>query len=276
MIVHLAAVAHANQANKSPYSTFDHSLRTLENALDCVRLRTHCHFIYFSSSVVYGNFEDGFVTEDSVCKPLGNYGALKLAGEKLVIAYNQVFQLPYTIVRPSALYGERCVSRRVGQIFIENALQGLDLEIAGDGSDRRDFTYVQDVVNGVVRMIEDPNSKNQIFNLTFGHSRSIDEMVRILRSHFPGIRVKYTPRDKFVPSRGFLSLTRSRAARRGEFVDLWTDWHFSVARGRGPFLCGRTNRSDRLRSRRSSGLPNPANCRDSMAAQVASSWAARW
>jgi len=210
VIVHLAAVAHANQANKNPYSTFDHSLRTLENALDCVRLRNDCHFIYFSSSMVYGNFADGFVNEDTVCEPLGIYGALKFAGEKMVIAYNQVFQTPYTIVRPSALYGERCVSRRVGQIFIENALQGLDLEIAGDGSDRLDFTYVNDVVNGVIRIIENPNSRNQIFNLTYGQSRSIDEMVRILRDHFPGVRVNYTPRDRLMPSRGTLSMEKAR------------------------------------------------------------------
>jgi nucleoside-diphosphate-sugar epimerase len=209
-IVHLAAVAHANQANKNPYSTFDHSLRTLENVLDSVRLRKTCHFIYFSSSMVYGNFADGFVTETSLCEPLGIYGALKFAGEKMVIAYNQVFETPYTIVRPSALYGERCVSRRVGQVFIENALQGLELEIAGDGSDRLDFTYVNDVVEGIVRIIESPNSRNQIFNMTYGQSRSIDEMVAILRDHFPGIRVDYKPRDKLMPSRGTLSMEKAR------------------------------------------------------------------
>jgi nucleoside-diphosphate-sugar epimerase len=208
-IVHLAAVAHANQANKSPYSTFDHSLHTLENALDCVRFRKDCHFIYFSSSMVYGNFSDGFVTEDSTCEPLGIYGALKFSGEKIVIAYNQVFDIPYTIVRPSALYGERCVSRRVGQIFIENALQGLNLEISGDGSDRLDFTYIDDVVNGVIRIIEDPKARNETFNLTYGSSRSIDEMVAILLKHFPEVRVNYTPRDKLMPSRGTLSMAKA-------------------------------------------------------------------
>src|SRR5262249_6395488 len=132
------------------------------------------------------------------------------AAEKIVIAYNQVFDMPYTIVRPSALYGERCVSRRVGQIFIENALQGLDLEIAGDGSDRLDFTYVDDVVNGVASIIENSNSRNQVFNMTYGQSRSIEEMVAILREHFPGIRVNYRPRDKLMPSRGTLSMEKAQ------------------------------------------------------------------
>ena len=73
----------------------------------------------------------------------------KYAGEKIVISYGQVFDLPYTIVRPSALYGERCVSRRVGQAFIENALRNKDLTVNGDGSDALDFTYIADLVQGV-------------------------------------------------------------------------------------------------------------------------------
>jgi nucleoside-diphosphate-sugar epimerase len=208
-VVHLAAVAHANVANKDPYSTFDHSLRTLENTLDSVRA-TKAHFVYFSSSMVYGNFLDGMVKEDTPCEPIGIYGALKFAGEKMVIAYNQVFDLPYTIVRPSALYGERCVSRRVGQVFIENALQGLELKVAGDGSDRLDFTYIDDVVNGVIAILGNPKARNQIFNMTYGSSRSIADMVEILRAHVPGIAVTYTPRDRLMPSRGTLSMQKAQ------------------------------------------------------------------
>ena len=84
MLVHLAAVAHANVANKDPFSTFDHSLRTLENALDSVRSRG-THFIYFSSSMVYGNFASGMVDEETPCEPLGVYGALKFSGDKRFI-----------------------------------------------------------------------------------------------------------------------------------------------------------------------------------------------
>lgn len=212
VIIHLAAVAHANRSNKDPYSTFDHSLRTLENALDNARsneLNVE-HFIYFSSSTVYGNFASDFVTEETLCEPLGIYGALKFAGEKLTIAYNQVFDLPYTIVRPSALYGERCVSRRVGQIFIENAMQGLDIAINGDGSDRLDFTYIGDLVQGIIKVLENENSRNQIFNLTYGESRSMSEMASILKEHFPGVKIKYLPKDRLMPDRGTLTIEKAR------------------------------------------------------------------
>jgi nucleoside-diphosphate-sugar epimerase len=209
VVVHLAAVSHANRSNKDPYSTFDHSFRTLENALDWSRGNAE-HFIYLSSSMIYGNFRSGTVDEETPCDPLGIYGALKLGGEKLVIAYNQVFDLPYTIIRPSALYGERCVSRRVGQIFIENAVQGLEVSVAGDGSDRLDFTYIDDFIQGVLRVIVEPASRNQIFNITYGESRSIGQMADILAAHFPGVRITYLPKDKLMPSRGTLSVEKAR------------------------------------------------------------------
>ena len=209
VVVHLAAVAHANKSNKDPFSTFDHSFRTLENALDCSRGKID-HFIYFSSSMIYGHFKGGMVTEETHCEPLGIYGALKFGGEKLVIAYNQAFDLPYTIIRPSALYGERCVSRRVGQIFIENALQGTEITITGDGSDRLDFTYIGDMLNGMVKVIENENSKNQIFNLTYGDSRSLADMAEIIKQQFPNVQIRYVPKDKLTPDRGTLSVEKAK------------------------------------------------------------------
>lgn len=209
VVVHLAAVSHANRSNKSPYTTFDHSLRTLENALDASKA-SKPHFIFFSSSMVYGQFRDESVTEDTVCEPMGIYGALKYAGEKIVIAYNQVFDLPYTIIRPSALYGERCVSRRVGQIFIENALYGDEITINGDGSDSLDFTYIRDLVDGVVRAIDSPAARNQVFNMTYGGARSISQMAEILREHFPSVRIRYQEKDRLMPDRGTLSVEKAR------------------------------------------------------------------
>jgi nucleoside-diphosphate-sugar epimerase len=209
VVIQLAAIAHANRANKDPFSTFDHSMRTLENALDTVRDKKP-HFIFFSSSMVYGNFDGEAVTEERHCEPLGIYGALKYGGEKLVIAYNQVFDLPYTIIRPSALYGERCVSRRVGQAFIENALRGQKLTINGDGSDGLDFTYIGDLVQGVALAIGNEASRNQVFNMTYGGARTLNQMADLMKEHFPGIKVEHHPRDALMPERGTLSIEKAR------------------------------------------------------------------
>ena len=208
-IVMLAAVAHANRSNKDPFSTFDHSLRTLENALDYAREGLD-HFVYFSSSMVYGNFKTPEVDEDHALDPIGIYGALKLAGERLVIGYNQVFEIPYTIIRPSALYGPRCVSRRVSQAFIESALVGSSLRVDGEGDEKVDFSWVGDVVDGVIRSIDNLNARTEIVNITAGKGRSLRDLVTIVQEHFPEIEVEYVERDKLRPYRGTLSIDKAR------------------------------------------------------------------
>ena len=208
VVIHLAAVSHANRSNKDPHSTFDHSLRTLENALDNVKNNVE-HFIFLSSSMVYGNFKKQEVNENDICEPIGIYGALKYSAEKIIKAYNQTFNLPYTILRPSALYGERCISRRVGQIFIESALNNTEIKIQGDGNEKLDFTYIEDLVGGIINVLESKNSINETFNITFGQSRSINTLLEILKKEFKDVKVSYEKRDKLMPIRGTLSTAKA-------------------------------------------------------------------
>lgn len=209
VIVHAAAVSHAGRSNKDPYTTFDHSLRTLENTLDYARDNVE-HFVFLSSSMVYGDFLTDAVDETHQLEPIGIYGALKLAGEKIVIAYKQVFDLDYTIIRPSALYGPRCISQRVGQVFIENALYGQPLSINGDGSERLDFTFVDDLVQGIRLAIDSPNGRNEIFNMTYGSARTISEVVSVIQEQFPDLEVEFAERDGLMPRRGTLSIEKAR------------------------------------------------------------------
>lgn len=209
IIIHLAAVSHANISNKNPHNTFDHSLRTLENTLDYAKNK-NIQVIYVSSSMVYGNFDNNEVDEETSCNPIGIYGTLKLAGELIVKSYNQVFGLPYTIIRPSALYGERCVSRRVGQIFIENAILNLDIVINGDGSEKLDFTYIDDLVSGIATCCDNDNAKNQTFNFTYGNAREVNELVGILKKEFPEVNIIYKDKEKFMPKRGTLNNSKAK------------------------------------------------------------------
>ncbi len=209
VVVHLAAVSHSNKSNKDPHSTFDHSLRTLENAMDSVR-ESKAHFIYFSSSMVYGNFNSKKVKEDSVLNPMGIYGTLKLCGEHMVKSYNQVFDMPYTIIRPSALYGERCVSGRVSQLFIENILKGDEIVINGDGKEKLDFTYIEDLIQGIKLCITKKQAINQTFNITYGKGQSVIKLVNILSKYFPKIKIKYKKRDKLMPVRGSLDISNAK------------------------------------------------------------------
>ena len=209
VIIHLAAVSHSNRSNKDPHSTFDHSLRTLENSLDNAKKNVE-QFIFLSSSMIYGNFIKKKVKETDLCDPIGIYGALKFSAEKIIKAYGQVFDLPYTIIRPSALYGERCISRRVGQIFIENALNNSKIIINGDGSEKLDFTYINDLVEGIICSIKSKNSLKETFNITHGNSRTINTLLNILEKKFKKVSVDYKKRDKLMPLRGTLDTSKAK------------------------------------------------------------------
>ena len=209
LIIHLAAVSHANKSNIDPHTTFDNSIRTLENTLEYARINK-THLIYISSSMVYGNFDSKVVNEDTVCNPIGVYGTLKYCGELMVKSYSEIFGFPYTIIRPSALYGERCVSRRVTQVFIENALTNKELKILGDGDEKLDFTYIEDLMNGIYSCINNEKAKNQIFNITYGNARKIKDLKEILKKFFPKIKIKNFPRDKLMPERGTLDISKAK------------------------------------------------------------------
>ena len=159
--------------------------------------------------MVYGEFKKKKVTENTVCNPVGIYGALKYSGEKLLIAYNQVFNLKFSIIRPSALYGERCVSRRVSQVFLENAINSKDLKINGDGQDSLDFTYIEDLISGVELIIKNKKSYGQIFNVTYGKSEKIINLAKYIAEKF-NVKINFSKRDKLMPKRGTLDISKAK------------------------------------------------------------------
>jgi len=208
--VHLAAVAHITVTRADNYLAFKNSIITLRNSLDVAHALGLSRFVYFSSSTVYGNFKSATVDEESSVDPDTTYGAYKLAGELLVKSEWRDRNLPYTIIRPQALYGSRCVSRRVTQIFIENALDKKPLKINGDGSDKHDFTYIDDLTDGIARIFTHMDeSKNETFCLTAGDARSTQNLADIVTRHIPGV-IEYGPADPEKPSRGTMSPEKAK------------------------------------------------------------------
>ena len=208
VMIHLAAIAHQGKAQKNPHTTFDHSLRTLENALDIsVNLKVK-RFVYFSSSTVYGDWPaSGIVDEETPCAPKGIYGSLKLAGELIVKAYSQAYGLEYTIIRPSALYGPGCVSGRVIQQFIEKASAGFNLSATGEALD---FTCVDDLARGVNLAIMSDRAVNQTYNLTYGHARRVSNAAMIVAKHY-GVEFTVAERDQTFADRGTLCINKARS-----------------------------------------------------------------
>jgi len=213
-VVHLAAIASSVDARRDPGLAFDLQLITLRNVLELCR-RRHSQvnqLMFLSSSTVYGDFEEASVDESVRPRPRGIYANAKYMGERLVRTYNHHYELGTCIVRPSALYGERCISRRVSQVFIENALIGKPLLLEGGGDGRLDFTYIKDLTDGMCRALalHDGPGSSETYNLTFGNARTIAELAAIVKSVVPDAILEERPRAVDKPIRGTLDSTRAR------------------------------------------------------------------
>ena len=96
------------------------------------------------------------------------------------------------------------------QKFIEAGLRGEDLNVVGDGKEFLDFTYIEDFIQGVYLTMIKKKSLNQTFNITYGKSRSLIDLVKIVKKTIPNIKIKYIKRDKLMPYRGTLSVNKAK------------------------------------------------------------------
>lgn len=223
-VVHMAAIASAVDAKAEPGLAFDLQLITLRNTLELVRpLADKINQVMFmSSSTVYGDFEGDSVDETTFPRPEGIYANAKFMGERLVRTYRNQYGLGTTVIRPSALYGERCISRRVSQVFIENALTGKPLLLEGGGDGKLDFTYIDDLVQGMVRALalHRSHDDSSTYNITFGHARTIADLAAVVKSVVPEAILEDRPRAVDKPIRGTLSIDRAR--EKLGFEPQWT------------------------------------------------------
>lgn len=95
-------------------------------------------------------------------------------------------------------------------MFIENALVGSKLRVDGETSEQIDFSYVDDVVEGVCLAIGNPKARNEAFNITTGSARTVADLIEIVRAHFPEVEVEYAERDALRPFRGTLKIDKAR------------------------------------------------------------------
>jgi len=213
-VVHLSAIASSVDARNVPGLMFDLQLVTLRNILELARTshRQISQIMFLSSSTVYGDFEGDTVDENTRPRPKGIYANTKYMAERLLRTYANQYGLGCTIVRPSALYGERCISRRVSQVFIENALTGKPLLLEGGGDGRLDFTNIKNLTEGMVSALafHHGSGETQTLNLTLGNARTIADLASIVKDVIPSAILEERPRAVDKPIRGTLSIDRAR------------------------------------------------------------------
>ena len=176
-VVHAAAIAGVDTVLESPVRTMRVNLIGTFNVLEAgvATKDTLERLIEFSTSEVFGqqafNVAEGHVTAiGSVGEARWTYAVSKLAGEHMAHAYHDELGLPIVSVRPFNIYGPGQIGGGAIRAFIEAALDGRDLTIHGDGAQIRAWTYVDDMVEGLLLALEHPNAVGESFNI--GNARS--------------------------------------------------------------------------------------------------------
>ncbi len=176
-VVHAAAIAGVDTVLASPVRTMRVNVIGTYNALEAALATrdTVERFVEFSTSEVFGqhafNVSEGHVTTiGSVGEARWTYAVSKLAGEHMAHAYHDELGLPTVSVRPFNVFGPGQIGGGAIRAFIETALAGDDLVIHGDGAQIRAWTYVDDMVRGLLLALEHPRAVGESFNI--GNARS--------------------------------------------------------------------------------------------------------
>ncbi|MCB1195058.1 GDP-mannose 4,6-dehydratase [bacterium] len=177
VVVHLAARAGVRPSLVDPDLYNRVNVVGTTHLLECSRLTSVNTFIFGSSSSVYGvNNKVPFSVDDKIDRPISPYAATKIAGEMLCHVYHHLYGMHITSLRFFTVYGPRQRPEMAIHKFAENIAQGEPIPFFGDGSSRRDYTYIDDIIQGILASIE-KNYPYEVFNLGNSNTISLKELV---------------------------------------------------------------------------------------------------
>ena len=208
IVMHLASFPRQKVVNANPQLGSKTMSEGLLNLLEASVREKVKRFMYISSSMVYGDFTDD-VCEDYDCKPQGQYGIMKYAGELLVKDYTRKHGMAHTIIRPSAVYGPLDVEDRVIAKFMLQAMRGQTLKVNGP-DETLDFTYVEDAASGFVAAALSEVTANRTYNITKSHSRTLLEAAELAVKIVGKGNIEVRGKDADFPSRGALNIDAAR------------------------------------------------------------------
>ena len=179
-VVHLAAMAGVRPSLEDPLHYQDVNVRGTTVLLEELRKRPKTRFVFASSSSVYGgNTNVPFTEVDDVHNPVSPYAATKRAGELLCYTFHHLYGIPTACLRFFTVFGPRQRPEMAIHKFVRMTLNGEALPFFGDGTTRRDYTYVDDIIDGVVRSI-DRCEGYEIYNLGESRTTSLKELVGLI------------------------------------------------------------------------------------------------
>ena len=196
VVVHLGARGSVPRSIRDPIATHNVNSTGTLNVLEAARI-SKSHYIFSSSSSVYGSNMVLPKNEDMVLRPITPYAASKMSGEGLSLAYAKTYELSVSTFRFFNIFGpwQRPDHEYAAVLpkWISKCMKGDEIEIFGDGEQTRDFTYVGTVVDVIIDCISNKVLHPDPVNLAYGNNISLNQVVELLKNSFPDFKVKYTP-----------------------------------------------------------------------------------
>jgi len=193
-IFHLAARGSVPRSIKNPVATHSVNATGTLNVLEFAR-ESGAHVIFSSSSSVYGRNVQLPKDESMWLGPMTPYAASKLAAEGYVQAYASAYKVPTTILRFFNVFGPRQRPDHeyaaVLPKWIWLAMQGKSIEVYGDGTASRDFTYVDTVLDVAMSAMKEKVTTEGAVNLAYGNRISLNDTINLLKKQFPDLKVNY-------------------------------------------------------------------------------------
>lgn len=182
-VCHMAARAGVRPSIQDPFVYIHSNIRGTTHLMELSHKFGVKNFVFASSSSVYGGSKNTFFSEDeNVDNPVSPYAASKKACELLAYTYHHLYQLNVTGLRFFTVYGPRGRPDMAPFKFIDRVSRGMEMQQFGDGSSSRDYTYIDDIVDGVVRAIDRPYSY-QVFNIGKGSGTSLKQFISIVEKN---------------------------------------------------------------------------------------------
>ena len=166
VVCHLAAQAGVRYSIENPRTYINSNILGYFNVLDCSRMFGVKHFLYASSSSVYGlNKKIPYCESDCVEKPASIYAATKKSDELIAHSYSEIFKLPTTGLRFFTVYGPWGRPDMAPFLFLSAILKGQPINVFNHGKMMRDFTYVGDIITGLLKVIDAPVPEERLYRI---------------------------------------------------------------------------------------------------------------
>ncbi len=183
IVIHLAARAGVRPSLQQPILYEEVNVLGTLNVLEASRNNNCKKFIFGSSSSVYGECKNiPFKEIELDLKPISPYGVSKLSGEKYCYAYNHLYKMPIICLRFFTVYGPRQRPDLAIHKFTKLIEKGKPIPVFGDGMYKRDFTYITEIIDGIISSIKYDKTNFEIFNLGESHTTSVVDLVKLLEN----------------------------------------------------------------------------------------------